>query len=353
MSKSPKVWQIGAGDGERSYPDICLKWDVILNGPGRYGPWPNCQQAMSDVGWSKHKIADIRKFYEEIKDGDIVILKIGRSKAYGVGVVIGNEPLWSDHFGDIDGWTIQFIRRVKWKWTYSGKPKTFHQNAFKIGTAQLVDIDAVKQWAIRLVEKSPSNRKLVQLLTSGNSLPLKRLDEMAIAEALFDKGMSSNAINKLNSEIGELIRIAKWYDRSDIQPSEHETVSYLLVPLLRVLGWTPQIMAVEWKNIDIALFSSLPRKEENIEVIIEAKKKGRSCFFALDQAKGYANKYHNCKRMIVSDGIRYAIYLKGKSGFPKMPNAYLNLTRMVENYPAYGCKGAIDAFHMMSADWSF
>src|SRR5665213_4554658 len=33
-------WQQACGDTDRVYSDLCLKWDVILNGPGVQGPFP-------------------------------------------------------------------------------------------------------------------------------------------------------------------------------------------------------------------------------------------------------------------------------------------------------------------------
>ena len=83
----------------------------------------------------------------------------------------------------------------------------------------------------------------------------------SISEYLFDKGVASNSISSLLDQIGEFVRIANWYNRSGNEPSERETVSYLVVPLLRALGWTPQRMAIEWNRIDIALFSQPPSQE--------------------------------------------------------------------------------------------
>src|SRR5260370_42567094 len=60
-------------------------------------------------------------------------------------------------------------------------------------------------------------------------------------------------------------------------PSEHETVAYLVVPLLRALGWTPQRMAVEWNHVDVALFEQLPRSDKSLRVVAEAKKMDNSC----------------------------------------------------------------------------
>ena len=74
-----------------------------------------------------------------------------------------------------------------------------------------------------------------------------------------------------------------------MKPSEFETVAYLVVPLLRHLGWTPQRMAVEWNRIDVALFDAMPRANDNLAVAVEAKKRDDSCLSARGQAEGYAS----------------------------------------------------------------
>ena len=97
------VWQQAAGDTNRDYVDLCLEWGVILNGPGYLGPWPKCREPLLADGWSKHKLNDLQRFSEEIKDGDIVVLRLGTSSVYGVGVIDG-EYEYQANFGDVDGW---------------------------------------------------------------------------------------------------------------------------------------------------------------------------------------------------------------------------------------------------------
>lgn len=97
------IWQQAAGDTDRNYSDLCLKWDVILNGPSYAGAWPDCKKGLKEDGWSSRKITDLRRFCEEIKDGDFVVLRLGTSTILGVGQVVG-EYKWFDEFGDVDGW---------------------------------------------------------------------------------------------------------------------------------------------------------------------------------------------------------------------------------------------------------
>jgi len=109
------IWQQAAGDKDRNYIKICLKWDVILNGPGNAGKLPEAKVALREDGWSSRKITDLLRFSEEIKEGDIVVLRLGTNEVYGVGTIVGNYE-WNDEFSDIDGWDLQHIRRVRWLW---------------------------------------------------------------------------------------------------------------------------------------------------------------------------------------------------------------------------------------------
>jgi predicted type IV restriction endonuclease len=134
-------------------------------------------------------------------------------------------------------------------------------------------------------------------------------------------------------------------------PSEHETVAYLVIPLLRALGWTPQRMAVEWNRVDVALFSGLPRDDKNLTVVVEAKKMNASCLSAMSQAQAYAQGKGDCHRLIVTDGLRYGVYTRNESGEFNL-TAYMNLTRLRSNYPIYSCSGAGQALLIMAPEWS-
>jgi hypothetical protein len=344
-----KIWQVAAGDTNRNYADLCLDWDIIMNGPGSEGAWPECEIHLREQ-WelSSRKTSDLRRFAEEMADGDYVVLRIGTKDILGFGFVVGDYS-WNEEFGDIDGWDLQHVRRVKWLWKYDGTPKRFDTYSLKLGdTVQLLDSQPVTDWINGLsVDKSLTERSLIKL-----PLPSNDVDWKEVAEYLFDFGVSSNAIEHLTNEIGELIRISKWYQRTG-GPSESETVAYLAIPLLRSLGWTPQKMAIEWCGVDMALFSTLPRADNNLTVVVEAKQKDYSCLNAQSQAKTYAEQEGrtNCNRLIVTDGLRYGVYIKQDGTFSDKPHAYLNLTRMRDEYPLLKCKGAKEAFLFMSSDW--
>jgi hypothetical protein len=346
--KTDCVWQIAAGDTERNYAPLCLRWDVVLMGPGRFGPWNETAYTPGQTGDTTRKIAVIRRFCEEIRDGDLVVLRIGTSSVCGVGVVVGDTE-WNDRFGDVDGWDLQHVRRVKWLWKQNTDFSTY---ALKWGdTVQRLTSEPVLDW-IRTLE-IPDSEMAREIADFPRSAGVRRDTSETIAEYLFDHGIASQSIRDLTNEIAELSRIAKWY-QSSCNPSEPETVAYLVIPLLRALGWTPQKMAIEWRKVDIALFRSLPRDTGNLAAVVEAKRKGLSCLTAKSQAQGYAEKYGSalCRRLIVTDGLRYAVFFRTEQGFEEQHRAYLNLADMRSEYPVYECGGAKEAFLLMSSDWT-
>jgi hypothetical protein len=360
------VWQQAAGDTDRDYSHYCVRWGVILNGPGEEGPWPACEKPLREKKWSPKKITDLRRFAEEMKSGDIVVLRLGTAKVLAVGEIIG-DYFHNEQFGDVDGWTLQHVRRVRWLWHDLKNPKEFGTYALKQGdTTQKLNEGAVFDWLKDLpISAEKSDAPLPQLPPSpaGASLNVEE-----ISDFLFDKGVASSSISSLLIEIGELIRIAKWYQRAaldyerskdqkgasgnqrDSQISEHETVTYLVVPLLRALGWTPQKMAVEWKRVDVALFAQLPRGDMNLHVVVEAKKMDNSCLSAISQAESYANGKPDCHRLIVTDGLHYGVFTRNKEQEFKL-YAYLNLTNLKRHYPILECHGAEEALLSMSPEW--
>ncbi len=74
------IWQQAAGDSVRNYINTCLEWDVILNGPGNEGKWPDCKEKLRKNNWNSNKISDLRRFCEEMSDGDIVVLRLETKK---------------------------------------------------------------------------------------------------------------------------------------------------------------------------------------------------------------------------------------------------------------------------------
>ena len=229
------------------------------------------------------KISDLSRFCKEIRDEDIIVLS-GTSKVLGVGQVAGGYE-WHDEFGDVDGWNIQHLRRVRWVWAGT---KQFDTYALKQDdTTQKLDKGLVMEWLESLhISDENLNRPLIELPESKD---LAQISLSEVSEYLFDHGVASLSITQLLDNIGELVRLAKWYQRSNM-PSEHETVTYLVVPLLRSLGWTPQRMAIEWNKVDLALFKRLPRNDDSLTAVVEGKRMDASSLTVMSQAMSYAEE---------------------------------------------------------------
>ena len=113
-------------------------------------------------------------------------------------------------------------------------------------------------------------------------------------------------------------------------------------------------MSVEWNRVDIALFNILPRCNENLSVVVEAKRMDESCFKAVSQARDYAllQGREACRRLVVTDGVRYAVHRRLDGSFQATPDSYLNLAEPRKTYPILGCEGGHRAMLLMSSGWT-
>ena len=202
--KNKKIWQHAAGDTDRNYVDICLKWDVILNGPGYAGKLPECKIKLLADGWKSRKITGLLRFSEEMHDGDIVVLRLGTTDVHGVGVIVGNYE-WLEQFSDVDGWDLQHVRRVRWLWKNLEKPKTFPKYTLKLGdTTQELTSLAVKDWIKSIdVASEELERDTIQLPLESS----EKVDFRKISENLFYQGISSNSIETLEADLYILSRV--------------------------------------------------------------------------------------------------------------------------------------------------
>ena len=206
-----------------------------------------------------------------------------------------------------------------------------------------VNIESVKNWVQGLeVSEADRNRDLALLPAAGDEIKPAELGEQ-----LFVEGLPSEYVDKLMAAFASLQRIAAWYANKtklpEGRPSEQETVCYLVIPLLLSLGWSQQTAAVQWHYIDVALFSNMPPTDATLTCVVEAKLLGRSVFSPTGQAVDYALRAgrEKCERLIVTDGIRYALHRRASDEFKLA--AYLNILKMRDSYSILGCAGAVDA----------
>ena len=133
-------------------------------------------------------------------------------------------------------------------------------------------------------------------------------------------------------------RLGGWYENhweeraeSEEDISEHETRTFLIVPLLLALGWPEQRLKIEWNNIEITFFETNYQPGDNPIMILESKKLYHPLLGAEKQAKEYAEKYPSCKKFVVSNGIRYLLFEEDKKEWTS--KTYLNLLKLEDRHP--------------------
>ena len=298
------VWQVSAGSSDRSYADEFLKHGVALIGPGDAGPWSPDRSDEEFAG------GFVRRFATELRTDDVLLLRMGFSTIRAVGLV-ASEYQYLHQFDDVNGWDLQHGRRVRWcqlpdpydfgGWVFGANPPRMSR----------VGADDIVEYAQRFIRSPPSDWQTGAL----SELPEEEPE-----------------LDTPPAELGDLI--AQVHDLSGLYrdpnafgewPMEDELVAHYVIPFLRALGWPVERTAVKWRNIDVCVFSALPRIPENCFYLIEAKRMGAGVEGALEQAKGYVSALGVPRDVVVTDGIRYRMY-EARFGFP--PVAYANLARL-------------------------
>jgi len=99
----------------RDYSQLCLDHDIMLLGPGEFGPYdPQIyQKPIEEQVSSKESIGYVRRFCSDVRPGDIALLRYGH-RVKGIGIVDGDYE-YDSTFDDVDGWDLQHTRRVIWQ----------------------------------------------------------------------------------------------------------------------------------------------------------------------------------------------------------------------------------------------
>ncbi len=342
-----QIWKVGAGDGNRSHADLLRQYDVFAAGPGEPGPYEPGRPYVFDGGEKRH----IPQFYEEVQPGDVFIMRVGVSDVQGIGIVQDGQAEYDEAWGDVDGWNVSHIRRVKW---ISGPTDALGREGFgsQGSTLQrLWDPRVLARLAKIPVSEDVWAHPLRDRPGSGKPLTIEQLcDEMV------EHGLDLEAAEELRGVLQRTRRLVRWYKESRLGPeasgmyiSEHETLSYIAIPLLQAVGWTHQLLGIEWKGIDAVLFDELPRAEASVRAIVEAKSLGSSLRYATAQGQGYVSlkKLPNCRTVLATDGPRWMIHEKQHDGIWKL-TAYLNLIKPVNGYPVLGnVLGAVEVLRLL------
>jgi len=73
-------WQVAAGDGERDFSGVFIKFGAMLVGPGNPGNYFENKDIYKEHRWG----SPAKAFAEQVRDGDIVVLKRPSSKQWQV-----------------------------------------------------------------------------------------------------------------------------------------------------------------------------------------------------------------------------------------------------------------------------
>lgn len=104
------------------------------------------------------------------------------------------------------------------------------------------------------------------------------LDFEELGKELFAHGLSNGVVDKVILALKHLGNLASWYYKSGKavgRPTEHEVVAHMIVPLLLALGWSEQLLAIEWKRTDLATFDRTPTNDSSCVMICEEKVRRR------------------------------------------------------------------------------
>jgi len=344
------LWQIGAGNSGRRYNDLFLKHDVMLVGPGQFGPFDQDDSKYAEAQEVKNlRKSDfdlIRRFYSQVKKGDRVIARAGH-KAVALGIVADDQAEWDQRFDDVYGWDVSHRRRVRWQKFESElaslqKSTGLFSSQKQISTLTRCDRPEVEH----LFEKIP-DRDLKEL----PKFPSDVLDAIELGKLLYDRGMAFDVAESLGSTLVKINQLIQWYHSGQNEcgrPTEHEVVPYLVLPLLQGLGWSQQLVGVEWQKIDAAIFRRMPSNNENCCLVIEAKGLWDGLQNAREQAIRYVKERGlvNCNKALVTNGVQYYLYIKEEKDWPSKPTYYFNISKLRKSHNLFSDnakgKSAID-----------
>lgn len=312
---SKTIWQLAGGSASRSFVDVFLNFGIGLVGPGDAGKWS------PDRGDSQFDGPVVRRFADEVKVGDVIVLRSGKANVSAIGIV-ASDYLYLNQFDDVAGLDLQHARRVRW--CKLPVDHTFPSQVFGANPPKCSRIwnPEITDYTLRFLNSPPTLWQTA------------RLPELPKEEPPLESIPSH--LESLVAEANDLVPLLTSPKSFGELPSEDELIAHFVIPFLRALGWPPEKIAVKWRYIDIALFKSLPRVPESCHLIIEAKRIGTGVEGALKQAMRYVDALGLPKDIVVTDGIRYRLY---SCATDFEPVAYANLSRLK--------KSAVDLFERM------
>ena len=318
-------WQVAAGSDGRNYADAFL----------RHG-----------IAFFSEDFSDRAK---EVKSGDKIILKEGKTYIVAVGTIREENGSPYGHEGkpwlkDFDGWDLSFYIHVDWH----RLPEKKEVKGLSIGTIQRTHYGEVHALDEKVLK---DDRLKVKVKEKPDPRDTNELEKKEINRLL-----ASGAFERIHKLADHYYRTQQWGD-----VREHETRTFLVVPLLIALGWPESHIKVELstsgrKRIDIACFSKpygrakdgTPNNDD-CTLIIETKGFTQGLSHAQGQAEDYAESFPSCRTTVVTNGYCYKAFTKTNGSFGDSPAAYLNLRHPRDAYPVSPdeTKGCVELLRLL------
>lgn len=346
------VWQLGCGDAGRDYSRLLLKHDLACLGPGRYGPYDaeRYGSIASSGEFTGRKMGGVEDFCIETRAGDIVVLRRG-ARIVAIGMLTDAGYQHDESFDDVYGWDLEHTLRVIWQDHLTAEIKAHqpdHSTCF-FGNQTL------KQSFSRVHDRNILDR-IRDFVARCEVRPLKPLPQPPpaplsleeLGQALFARGLANSAIDHVQRTIERQRRLLGWYreyGKASARPDEHEVVAHVILPLLLALGWSEQLLAVEWHKVDLAGFWGTPTTPENCVLVCEAKGLRYGLQNVREQAERYVKELglHACRKILLTQGGRFYLYRRNADGsWPEEPSGYLNVERIRTNHIAPANTNAVE-----------
>ncbi len=325
-------WQIASGSLGREYEDQFLRFGMAFVG-------------------GDDKVAAMSK----VKEGDRVLLKKGMYKVVAAGEVVNRKGKCQgkddkEWLHDFDGWNLRAYCFVDWH----EPDKPVETEGLTRATIQRVNKKNLRDICDSIIETVPAKEDY-----DPEPEATELVEYSQILSFLIQEGLRPGSAEELTAAFNRIRLLAQYYYDSshrweDIR--EHETRTFLIIPLLLALGWAEQQLKIELpvagrQRADIACFSKpYGGNNEDCIILIETKGFSQGLDYAQDQARGYAEHFPNCQVVLVSNGYCYKAFRRDKDGyFSQTPSAYLNLLKPRDRYPLdpQNVKGSLEALRLL------
>ncbi len=312
------VWQIAAGGNQREFHDLFLKHGIAF------------------VGGDKQI-----KSLMQIQKGDIIALKRGLSEVVAVGQVVERNGKYNgigdkDWLLHLDGWSLEAYVYVDWRTLSS----PLNPQGLTRGTVLRVNQPNLKEGIINAFE---SGNQITDRAKEPRET--QKVEDEEILTDLIKTGLSPFHAETLTSAFVRIRRLANYYRNNCNweEVREHETRTFLVVPLLLSLGWSEQQIKIELSSkragrngrIDIACYEKPYHIKDcrKCKLLIETKGFTQGLSYADEQAKEYALYFPEAPHLVVTNGYCYKLYERRNDVYLNYPSAYMNLLDPRSKYP--------------------